>query len=197
MAREAKHGYNQAVMDKIILRRFAAQAALLLGLSFTILGIGMMLVSAGGSPRTAAIPASLFMIAGAAMASLAVSLRRRPRYLFFASLLIQTGILLLLVASEIIVASFSMLWPFISIFAGIALVPAGWYQYGRLSGRYIVPTLCFLGLGSLLLIFSFDIVSFSFKRFFLDWWPLMLILAGIVLTLISLSSRTPREHEGP
>jgi len=197
LAREAIPRYNLDVMHKFILRRLAAEASLFIGLSFTILGVGFLVVSAGGSPRTAAIPASLCMIAGAAMASIAVRLRRKPRYLFLAALLIQIGILLLLIASDLIVGSFLMLWPLVSIFVGIALIPSGWYRYRRLSSRYIVPMLGFFSLGFLLLIFSFDIVSFSFKRFFLDWWPLMLLLAGIILTLVSLSSRSKVEHDGP
>jgi hypothetical protein len=46
------------------------------------------------------------------------------------------------------------------------------------------------------LIFSLDIVSFSFKQFILNWWPLLIVMAGLILVLISLGTRnSPKDSE--
>jgi hypothetical protein len=33
------------------------------------------------------------------------------------------------------------------------------------------------------------VVSFSFAQFILNWWPLLIVLAGMLLTLISLGTK--------
>jgi hypothetical protein len=39
------------------------------------------------------------------------------------------------------------------------------------------------------LIFSLGIVSFSFKQFILNWWPLLIVLAGLILVLMALGTK--------
>jgi hypothetical protein len=87
-------------------------------------------------------------------------------------------------------------WPVLSVFAGLALIPAGWHHYGRVRPRYVVPSTVFVILGCILLVFSLDIVSFSFKQFMLDWWPLLLALAGLILVLISVGTKGKSEDTG-
>jgi len=184
-------------MQKRIARRLAAEAALLLGFSSTIMGFAVLLTAAGGGSRMAAVPASLFVIAGAVFAFTAVKLHRSPRYLFLAAFFMQIGVLLLLVASGALITPVSRLWPCLSIFAGLALIPAGWYHYGTARARFVVPSLAFVALGAAFLIFSLGIVPFSFRRFFLAWWPLLLVLAGIILTLVSFVAGGSSEESGP
>jgi hypothetical protein len=68
-------------------------------------------------------------------------------------------------------------------------LPSGWRRYGCFRSHYIVPSLAFVILGSVLMVFSLDLVSFSFARFILDWWPLLIVLAGLTLVLISLGTK--------
>jgi hypothetical protein len=184
-------------MQKGIARKLAAETALLLGLSSTIMGFAVLLTSAGGGSRVAAVPASLFVIAGAILAFTAVKLRRRSRYLFLAAFFMQIGVLLLLVASGGLESPLSRLWPCLSIFAGLALIPSGWHRYGTARARFVVPSLAFVALGAGFLVFSFGLVPFSFRRFFLVWWPLLLVFAGIILTLVSVVAGGNSEEGGP
>jgi hypothetical protein len=85
----------------------------------------------------------------------------------------------------------------LSVFAGLALFPAGWRRYGAIRSRYVVPSLAFVLLGCLLLIFSFDVVPFSFKQFMLKWWPFLGVLAGLVLVLIALGTQNNTEEPKP
>jgi hypothetical protein len=38
-------------------------------------------------------------------------------------------------------------------------------------------------------VFSLDLVSFSFRQFILNWWPLLVVLAGLILGLVSLGTK--------
>ncbi|MDR3166531.1 MAG: DUF5668 domain-containing protein, partial [Treponema sp.] len=90
---------------------------------------------------------------------------------------------------RIIPISFSQAWPFFSIFTGLALIPTGWYRHGKIKIGYVVSSLAFIVLGCLLLVFSFDVVQFTFKKFILRWWPLIVVLAGVILVLVSLGTK--------
>jgi peptidoglycan/LPS O-acetylase OafA/YrhL len=94
---------------------------------------------------------------------------------------------------HIIPFSLAELWPLFSIFAGISLFIAGWRSYRTLRPRYVVPSIAFSFLGCILLMFSFDVVPFSFSQFILNWWPLLLVLAGLVLVLASLGTKSKPE----
>jgi cytochrome c biogenesis protein CcdA len=80
-------------------------------------------------------------------------------------------------------------WPLSSVFTGLALIPAGWHHYGTLRKKYIVPSIAFILLGCALMVFSLHLVAFSLKQFVVDWWPLLTVLAGLTLILVSLSTK--------
>ncbi len=162
-----------------------------------VLGVAILMGTIAGASHRAVLPASLSIIAGFLFAALAVRLDRNPRYIFVSAFFIQTGLLLLFVALDTIAAPLSRLWPFISVFAGFALLPAGWFRYFRPRSVFIVPSIAFVVLGAVLLFFSFRLVPFSFKSFVLTWWPQLLVLSGVILVLISLSSRKDGEDPGP
>jgi hypothetical protein len=184
-------------MQKGLMRRLVAETVMLLGFSSTIMGFAILLISAGGGSRVAAVPAALFVIAGAVLAFTAVKLRRSARYLFVAAFFLQIGFLLLLVASGALDSPLSRLWPCLSIFAGLALIPAGWHRYRQARVRFVVPALAFVTLGAAFLLFSFGLIPFSFKRFFLAWWPLLLLFAGLIVTLVSFAAGEDTEERGP
>jgi hypothetical protein len=99
------------------------------------------------------------------------------------------GLFLFLSTLHIIPVTVSRSWPLVSVFSGIALFPAGWHRYGIFSIRYAVPSAAFIILGSALLVFSLNLVSFSFSQFVKRWWPLLVLLAGFILVLVSLSAK--------
>ena len=170
-------------------RRVAAHLVFIIGLFFMILGIAFLLGTMAGISRLSVLWSFLFVIIGAVCAVLAIKLNKRPVYLFFASLFILIGSFLFLSALRLIPFSLAQSWPLLSVFAGLALLPAGWRHYRAIRYRYLIPSLAFVALGCVLLIFSFKVAPFSFKRFIIDWWPLLLVVAGIILVLLSLSSK--------
>jgi hypothetical protein len=178
-------------------RKIAARAVFIIGLFLMLLGIAFLLGTLTGVSRLSVFASFLVVIIGALFAVVAIKLNKRSIYLFFAAFFILIGFFLFLSVMGIVPVSFSRGWPFLSVFAGLALFPAGWHHYGAIKGRYVVPSLAFIVLGCVLIIFSFDIVPFSFKQFILNWWPLVVALAGLILVLLSLGTKSRAEDQKP
>jgi hypothetical protein len=180
-------------MLNLFTRRTAAGFIFIIGLLLMFLGTAFLLGSLVEISQASVLFSFFFVILGVGFAALAIKLNKRSLYLFFAALFLQVGLFLFLSTLHIIPVTVSRSWPLISIFSGIALFPAGWHRYGVFSIRYVVPSVAFIILGSVLLVFSLDLVSFSFSQFVKRWWPLLVLLAGFILVLVSLSAKNIRE----
>jgi hypothetical protein len=177
-------------MGSLLSRRLAARFVFIIGFLLMFLGSGFLLGTLAGISQVSILSSFLFVIAGSLCAALAIKLNKRVIYLFFATFLLLVGFFLFLSALHIVPIPFSKSWPLVSVFCGIALFPAGWRRFGALKIAYVVPSIAFVFLGSALLIFSLDLVTFSFRQFMLNWWPLLIVLAGLVLVLVSLGTKS-------
>jgi hypothetical protein len=176
-------------MGSVPFRRVVARFVFIVGLLLMFLGSGFLLGTLAGISRLSVLTSFLFVITGSLFAALAIKLNKRVIYLFFAAFLLQVGFFLFLSALGIFPLPFSKSWPLLSVFCGIALFPAGWRRFGAFRIAYVVPSIAFVFLGSALMVFSLDLVSFSFRQFMLNWWPLLVVLAGLVLVLVSLGTK--------
>ena len=177
-------------MDSKGARRVAAWAVFIIGFSLMLLGLVFLLGSVAGVSRFSVFLAFIFLIIGSLFAIFALKLNKQAAYLFFAVFFMMVGFFVFLSALGLIPRSiFFRAWPLISVFSGLALLPAGWRHYGAFRSKFVVPSCVFLLLGSILLIFSFRLVTFSFKQFMLDWWPLLVVLVGIILVFGSFGVR--------
>lgn len=184
-------------MASFFSRRVAAWFVFFIGLLLMLLGSAFLLGSLAGISKVSVLLAFFFVILGILCAVLAIRLNKRATYLFFAAFFLMAGFFLFLSAMGIIPRDiFYQAWPLIVVFCGLALLPAGWRSYGAFRSRFIVPSAAFVVLGCVLLIFSFDIVTFSFKQFILNWWPLLLVLAGLLLILISIGAKNNSGDQG-
>ncbi len=158
-----------------------------------LLGIASLLGTISGASRLSVLISFLVVIIGVIFAVIAVTLNKRSVYFFIATFFLLMGLFLFLSSLHIIPASLSELWPLVSVIAGLSLITAGWHRYGSFRPWYMVPAIAFVVLGCILLMFSFNVVPFSFSHFVLKWWPLILVLAGLVLVLVSLGTRNKTE----
>ncbi|MDR1126777.1 MAG: DUF5668 domain-containing protein [Treponema sp.] len=170
-------------------RPFIAHCIFIVGLFFTLIGIVFLLGNLANISQKRLFLSFLFGVIGAGSAFFALSLNKRAVYLFFGSFFIMVGLFLFLSALHIFPFSIRETWPLAVVFSGLALAPVGWRKYGRFHPVFMVPAITFVILGGVLLMFSFRIVSFNFRQFVLNWWPVFLILAGIMLLLIALSNK--------
>jgi hypothetical protein len=167
-----------------------ARVIFFVGLILMFLGSAFLLGTLAGVSRISVAGSFFFVILGSICAAMAIQLSKRGLYLFLAAFFLQVGFFLFLLALGLFPLSFSKSWPCLSIFAGLSLFPAGWRRFGALRTAYVVPSIAFVILGSALLVFSLDLVAFSFRQFMLDWWPLLIVLGGLVLVLVSLGAKS-------
>jgi len=163
------------------------------GLFFMMLGITFLLGSMENASKVSVFFAFLLLVSGSLCAVLAIKLNKRSSYLFFASFFIMAGIFLFLPALGIITLPFSRLWPLLSVFSGLALLPVGWRRHGGFRLRYLVSSCAFVILGCVLLVFSLKLIPFSFASFIYTWWPMLFIFGGLTLVLISLSGKREKK----
>jgi hypothetical protein len=168
------------------MQKLASQLLFFIGFSLMLLGSILFMASLSGVAKVATIPAAIFLLIGVLFALFAFKLVHRLQYMFLAAFFIQLGLFLLLIILKTIPYPFSKVWPAISIFAGTALLPASRFRSHPSIARFVVPAIAFIVLGIILLVFSLDIVTFSFKRFILTSWPLLLLFAGVFLLLLSM-----------
>ena len=176
------------------MRKIVARLVFIIGIVLMILGIVFLLSSMESSPmedgfRVSAFLSFLLVIAGVCCAIFAIKLNKDSSYLFFAYFFLMAGIFLFLSAMGIVSLPFSKAWPLLSVFSGLALLPVGWRRCGGFRSRYFVSSCAFVILGFFLLAFSLKIVPFSFSAFMHSWWPLLFLLGGLTLVLISFSSK--------
>lgn len=161
-----------------------------------ILGSAFLLSSLVETSRLFILIAVFFIVLGLGCAALAIKLNKRSLYLFFAFFFMQVGFFLFLSALSFFPFSFAQAWPLLSVFSGIALFPVGWRRYGGFRSRYVVPSGAFVVLGSVLMIFSLDLVPFSFAQFMKNWWPLLVVAAGFTLVCISFGTNNNAGNTG-
>ncbi|MDR2793011.1 MAG: hypothetical protein LBB61_05015 [Treponema sp.] len=184
--------YNTKLKRSII-----ARIIFFTGLVFVLIGFAFLGRSQEEVSQQYIFLAFLFMLSGVGIAFFAIKLNKRALYLFFASFSILLGSFLFLSALMLFPFSFKQAWPLAAVFSGIALIPAGWRKYRRLHIKFIAPSFAFITLGAFLLIFSFRIVPFKFTQFILHWWPLIVLVTGILLILLVLGTKTAREETKP
>jgi hypothetical protein len=170
-------------------RKVAARLVFIIGLLLMFFGSAFLLGSLTGRSHVSVLVSFIFVMLGSLFAFLAIKLNKRSVYLFFATFFLLVGLFLFLFSLRILPVSFSQAWPLISVFSGLALFPSGWRRFGGIHPAYVVPSIVFVALGSALLVFSLDLVSFSFRQFMLNWWPLLVVLAGLILVLVSLGTK--------
>jgi hypothetical protein len=176
-------------MSLFVTRRSASWYIFIIGLFLMVLGGAFLIGSFVQFSQSSILASFFFLILGIGYAMLAIQRNKRFLYLFLATLFLQVGLFLFLFALHIIPIAFSQTWPLISVFAGISLFPAGWHRYGTFSAKYVAPSVAFIILGSVLMVFSLDLVSFSLAQFVRNWWHLLVVLTGLTLTLIALGSK--------
>ncbi len=166
-------------------RSLSAELSFLLGLVLAISGFFAFIYPAKTGHTFLFILSAMLFTTSLVFFRLATSLRRNPRYFFVATFLILTAFLLVFHTLDLFALSFRVVWPLLVVNAGLSLFVSSFFAYGHLRKSMLIPSLAFVLMGLLFLLFSFGIFNFSFKNFFLRWWPLILLFSGLLLLLLS------------
>lgn len=73
------------------------------------------------------------------------------------------------------------LWPLLMISFGFTLVPSGYLRFKKMRTIYVIPASVLVVLGVFFSLFAFNIIKIPFRVFIAYMWPVILILAGLVL----------------
>jgi uncharacterized membrane protein len=94
------------------------------------------------------------------------------------------GFLFILIDLELISYAFSQLWPVVLIFAGFCLFVTNFYKQSRILKQFLVPAVLLFCLGLVFLLFSLHLFNFTFSQFVVEWWPLFIVVMGIILVVL-------------
>jgi hypothetical protein len=170
-------------------KRKSARIIFYVGLILMLAVCVFLIHSYATIPRLQIFGTFLIMLIGGFCAILAIKMKKRSFYLFLATFFILTGLFLLFKVLGLITLTMVQSLPLLSLFAGFSLLPTGLHHYNALKRTYLIPSVSFIVLGGFLLLFSLKVTHFSFRQFMLEWWPVLVLMAGIMLVLLSLSGK--------
>ena len=122
-----------------------------------------------------------------------VTYRHAPLF-FFGLYLCLAASLYLFVTSGILSVSWTQLWPGGVVLCGICLFLTGLFRHRKVRSAYLFPGVLLVLLGAVFLLFSFDIVTISFREFVTRSWPFFLMGVGAFLIGLFLYQHTPGNH---
>jgi len=125
--------------------------------------------------------------AGCLILYLGATRRLAAAWLFAGTAFLLSGILLFI--QGFLGWSIFSYWPFFMVIIGLSILTPGYRRYRHARAAYLVPAFSFVFLGASFLLFSFDVIHFSFRRFFTEWWPVFLIASGLVLLVLYFYNR--------
>ena len=141
------------------------------------------------------LPASLWplapFVAGLVFLYLAYVRGRSSRYILPGMLLTLGGLFFLLVETVIGWEALEQAWPAFMLITGLSLLAWGMRLKPKARTAIIVPGLFIAALGVLLFPFSLQRHPGSLAAFVGRWWPLVLVVIGLVLVASFFSTRKP------
>lgn len=162
--------------------------------TFTVVAGGVLLLWTLGRMRR--LPLALWplpvLLGGLALLYLAWVKGRSRRYVVPGMLLGLSGLFFLLIETVLGWESLPRVWPVFMLIAGISLVPYGFRLKPRSRVAILIPALFIVGLGLLLFPLALTGVRGSLAPFVLAWWPLVLVVVGLVLVTSFFAARGPK-----
>lgn len=165
-----------------------------------LLVIGTTALVAGGVLLMAnlgsfTLPVSLWpvplLVAGLVFLYLAYVRGRSSRYILPGMLLTLGGLFFLLVETVLGWDALERVWPAFAIITGLSLLAWGLRLKPKARTAIIVPGLFIAALGLVLLPFSLQRPPGGLAAFVGRWWPLALVVIGLVLVASFFSTRKP------
>lgn len=161
---------------------FALAIVLVLG------GTALLFLTTGALPGPSRLWPMGIAAVGSVILYLGATRSLASVWLFFGTAFVLSAILLII--RGFLEWPLSWYWPLFMIVLGLSSLALGWRRHRRPRAVYMVPAFSFVVLGVFFSLFSFDVIRFSFRRFFAEWWPVFLIAAGLVLLVLYFYNRT-------
>ncbi|MFP4152245.1 MAG: hypothetical protein ACLFR8_06245 [Alkalispirochaeta sp.] len=153
----------------------------LLGLSLVVAGGGLLLVTTGAVTVGAIIAPLLFVVCGVVLFWRAFLPGGRDANAFSGTLLALTGGFWILWESVLPGVRASMVWPVFMTIVGIALIVYGIRKGEEYRFTLVVPGTAIVAMSGVFLLFSLEVVEASLTHVAVVWWPLILIVIGMMI----------------
>jgi hypothetical protein len=101
------------------------------------------------------------------------------------------GLVFLLVNTVLTEESLPRIWPAFMLVTGVSLIPYGFRKKGAARTGIVIPALFISLLALLFFPFSLRRTGGGFVAFVQQWWPMILMILGIVLIISFFSTRRP------
>lgn len=72
-------------------------------------------------------------------------------------------------------------WPIMMISFGLTLIPCEYLKLKKIKTIYIVPAIVLSVIGIVFMLFSFQVIQIPLAKFFSIFWPVLMIVAGLIL----------------
>jgi hypothetical protein len=164
---------------------------LVIGTAVLVAGGVLLMVTLGSFTLPASLWPLPLLAAGLVFLYLAYVRGRSSRYILPGMLLTLCGLFFLLVETVIGWAALERAWPAFMIITGLSLLAWGLRLKPKARTAIIVPGLFIAALGVLLFPFSVQRHPGSLAAFVGRWWPLVLVVIGLVLVASFFTTRKP------
>ncbi|HEY9593760.1 MAG TPA: hypothetical protein VHE79_04740 [Spirochaetia bacterium] len=132
-----------------------------------------------------------FILLGLFFLYMAWPRKRSDRWIIPGMVLTLGGIASLLITTVLNTESLTRIWPLFMLVTGLSLIPYGYRKKGSARMAITIPGLFISGLAILFLPFSLHHEEGGFAAFVGTWWPMILVIIGVVLVVSFFSVRKP------
>jgi len=154
---------------------------LVLGAGAFILGVVLLALSLGTFPSLGAFIPVVIILAGLFWLNLGYFIPHRKEYIFFGLASALVGMMAFLNNTVLPRWSFDQIWPIYMGLIGISMIPYAVKHSYNTRVTLLIPAMALILMALVFVPFSFDLVTTDFLDFVRRWWPLLLILFGVVM----------------
>ena len=171
--------------------RLKLNAILAFGLVFILAGFFLLVNFSRTFFETFPIVSVMAIVAGIVVLYCSLTLLKGAFVFFVGFYALCVGAFALFTSSSLCPFSFAQSWPISAILCAVSLLVTSLAKYRRIKSSYAYPSVAIGFLGGAFLLFSADVVKLSFTAFMARWWPIFLVVLGIVLVVLYAIQQTP------
>jgi hypothetical protein len=164
---------------------------LVAGVTVALAGGVLMLWNFGYLPQPGRLWPVPVILVGLFFLYMAWPRRKSDRWIIPGMVLTLGGIVFLLMNTVLAAQSLARIWPAFMLVTGLSLVPYGFRRKGSARTAVVVPGLFISLLAILFFPFSLHHADGGFGQFVRQWWPMILVISGVLLIVSFFTVRRP------
>ncbi|MFW5786209.1 MAG: LiaI-LiaF-like domain-containing protein [bacterium] len=158
---------------------------------FILFGLILLLWTLGAVPEPAALWPIIPLIAGLGFLYLGLLRGKNESYVLVGMILALGGLFVLLTNTALSAVELERAWPVFMAIVGVSFLVYAVRAEGESRLTISVPAIALIVLAAAFLPFSLNLVDTDFERVVTTWWPVLLVLFGVILLIVHLVKRRP------